>query len=224
MRVFYCKKCKTDSPTPICDHCGAQITSLTQNERFKWRALRIPLGDTPTLLGAFRLLLWTVALLILVLFAGEVIVSPDKQQAMTMLTNSGILPWALLLLGAGAALILTDLALQGREEMHFVVDARGAHLQTWIEPTQIRCIARFVNYEATSITQLPDGSRRMLLSETHLLWNDVARCELRRHARRIDLYRPSSFRFMSLYVEEGEFDALLDYIKPKMKQLRKPGK
>lgn len=221
MHVYYCKKCKQDSLTPVCEHCGTPIASLNQNERFRWRHIRTPLGDTPTVLGALKLLGLIVILLVLFLFLGELIFSTDKRSAMTMVGSSGILPWTLILFGVCAAAILIDLGLQGQEEMHFVVDARGAHLQTWMEPSRLKCLARFIPYEAYNIANDPEGNPRMLIGESHLLWADVCRCEVRRHACRIDLYRPSGFRFMSLYPEREEMEAIEAYIQPKMKQLMK---
>ena len=56
MHVFYCKKCKKDSLTPICEHCGQPITALSSNERLKWRAIRVPLGDARSIWGALKVL------------------------------------------------------------------------------------------------------------------------------------------------------------------------
>lgn len=220
MHVYYCKKCKTDSATPVCQFCGTPI-AVNQNERFKWRSIRTPLGDTPTLWGAFKALIVTVVALLVVLFLGELIVSPDKRAALTMFTNSGILPTVLIFCLAAAGVICLVLGLQGQEELHFVLDARGAHLQTWMTPSRLKCAARFIPYETYNIAVDPEGNERMLIGETHLLWVDVARCEIRRHACRIDLYRPSGFRFMSLYPEREELEAIENYIVPKMKQLAK---
>jgi len=219
MHVYYCKKCKADSMTPVCDCCGMPIASLNQNERFKWRVIRAPLGDTPVLMGALRTLGLTMLGLVLLLFLGELVFSPDKRSAVTMFTNSGILPWALIIFAVGAALICLVLGLQGQEERHFVVDNRGAHLQVWMEPTHLKCLTRFISYEPYNIARDPEGNPRMLVSETHLLWADVCRCEVRRHAGRIDLYRPSGFRFMSLYPEREEMEAIENYMTPRMKQL-----
>ena len=221
MHVFYCKKCKQDSLTPICEHCGAQISSLQQAERYKWRYIRTPLGDTPTLLGALKAISLTVVSLLLLLFLGELIFSPDKRLAVTMFTNTGLLPSMLIFTFVTVALICLFLALQGREELHFVLDARGAHVQTWIVPSRLKCFARFIPYETYNIAVDPEGNERMLVSETHLLWADVCRVEIRRHACRIDLYRPSGFRFMSLYPERQELEAIENYIKPRLKQLVK---
>ena len=42
---------------------------------------------------------------------------------------------------------------------------------------------------------------------------------MNKRACRIDLYRPAGFRFMTLYPEREELDAIVAYITPKMKQL-----
>lgn len=219
MHVYYCKKCKQDSLSPICEHCGMQIASLRQNERFKWCHIRTPLGDTPTLLGALKLLFLSMAGLLLAIFLGELIVSPEKKNAMAIISTSGLLPWSLILFAACAAVILLVLGLRGQEELHFVLDSRGAHLQVWISPTRIKCLTRFIAFDRYNLSQAPDGNLRMLVDEQHLLWNDVARCEIRRHAGRIDLYRPGSFRFMSLYPEPDEMQAIEAYLQQNMKQL-----
>ena len=105
MHVFYCKKCKKDSLTPICEHCGQPITALSSNERFKWRAIRVPLGDARSIWGALKVLALAEILLILFCFIGELLVAQDKQMALTMLTGSGMLPWALVFFGLGAVII-----------------------------------------------------------------------------------------------------------------------
>ena len=219
MHVYYCKKCKQDSASPICEHCGMQIASLRQNERFKWCHIRTPLGDTPTLLGALKLLALSVIGLLLAIFLGELIVSPDKKNAMMIISASGLLPWSLILFAVCAAVILLVLGLRGQEELHFVQDSRGAHLQVWISPTRIKCLTRFVAFDRYNLSQAPDGNLRMLVDEQHLLWNDVSRCEIRRHAGRIDLYRPGSFRFMSLYPEVEEMQSIEAYLQQNMKHL-----
>ena len=219
MHVFYCKKCKKDSLTPICEHCGQPITALSSNERFKWRAIRVPLGDARSIWGALKVLALAEILLILFCFIGELLVAQDKQMALTMLTGSGMLPWALVFFGLGAVIILLCLGLQGREEMHYVLDKSGAHLQKWIEPGRIRCYARFLPCESYNIAKDNEGNARMLIGESHILWEDVCRYEVNKRACRIDLYRPAGFRFMTLYPEREELDAIVAYITPKMKQL-----
>ena len=163
MHVFYCKKCKKDSLTPICEHCGQPSTALSSNERFKWRAIRVPLGDARSIWGALKVLALAEILLILFCFIGELLVAQDKQMALTMLTGSGMLPWALVFFGLGAVIILLCLGLQGREEMHYVLDKSGAHLQKWIEPGRIRCYARFLPYESYNIAKDNEGNARMLI-------------------------------------------------------------
>lgn len=221
MFVYYCKKCKRDSAAPVCEYCGTPIAASPQTTRFKWRHIRTPLGDTPTVMGAVKALVTTVVCLLLLMFLGELIFSPDKRAAVTMFTNSGILPTVLIFAFLAIGLICLVLALQGQEEMHFVLDNRGAHVQTWITPGKLKCLARFVPYETYNIAVDPEGNQRMLIGETHLLWTDVCRVEIRRHACRIDLYRPAGFRFMSLYPDRQELEAIENYIKPRMKQLVK---
>jgi len=221
MHGYYCKKCKRDSASPVCQFCGVQITSLNQNERYFWKMLRIPLGDTVTVISALRTLFVLLVLLVLTLFTGELLFSRDKSSAVYLLTMSGILPWTLIFLAIGAAAIFLVLGLQGREEMHFVIDDRGARVMTWIEPSRLKCFARFIAYDEYKITADSEGNPRMLVGESCILWDDVCRFEVRKRAGRIDLYRPSGFRFMSLYPEKQEMEELVQYITPRMKHLVK---
>ena len=219
MFVYYCKKCKQDSASTVCEHCGTPIAVNAKSGRFKWRHIRTPLGDSPTLTGALKVLVMTVVCLLLLMFLGEVIFSPDKRAAVTMFATSGILPSTMIFAFLAVCVICLVLALQGREEMHFVLDNSGAHLQTWIAPSRLKCFARFVPYETYRIAVDPEGVQRMLISETHLLWPDVCRVEIRRRACRIDLYRPAGFRFMSVYPDREELEAIENYIMPRMKHL-----
>lgn len=221
MHVYYCKKCKQDSVSPVCEHCGVQIASLNQNERFRWKMVRVPLGDSASVGSILRALIITGLLLMMFLFIGELLFAADKRMAVQLMTMTGALPWvaAMLCIGTGAALLV--LGLQGQEEQHFVLDARGAHVQTWIIPSRIRCMTRFLRYDEESIAEGPDGEMHMMIGESHIVWADVCRYEVKKRAGRIDLYRPAGFRFMSIRPEREEFDAVVQYIAPRLKHLGK---
>ena len=221
MHVYYCRKCKQDSVSPVCEHCGVQIASLNQNERFRWKAVRVPLGDSATVASLLRTLTIMMLFLMVFFFIGELLFATDKRMAMRLVTMDGALPWLLAMLCIGAGIGLLVLGLQGDEEKHYVLDARGAHLQTWIVPSRLRCIVRCIPYDESYIVPGPDGEDRMMIGETHLVWADVCRYEVKKRAGRIDLYRPSGFRFMSLYPEKAEFDAVAQYISPRLKHLGK---
>jgi len=220
MHTYYCRKCKRDSMSPVCEYCGTQISALNQNERFRWKMLRMPLGDGATLASALRVLIVALTILFLYLFIGELVSSPDKQRAIFLITMNGELPWLLLMLGVGAGAVLLMLGLQGVEERHFVLDSRGAHLQIWIEPSRRKCFARLMRYDERRIAAGPDGEARMMIGESHIVWSDVCRYEVKKRACRIDLYRPSSFRFMSIYAEKEEFDAVQQYTAQRLKHLQ----
>lgn len=219
MRVYYCRKCKTDSAAPICEHCGMQITALQQNERFKWQASRLPLGDATTVLGVLRTLSLILVLLAVILFLGELFFSPDKQTAVSLFVSSGLVPRLLILFALSAAAALLVLGLQGREELHYEVNHRGAHLQVWIAPSRLRCLARCIPYDPYSIVRDREGVQHMKVGETHILWEDVMRYVVRKRAGRIELYHPAGYRFLTLYPEQEEMDALVQYMTPRMKQL-----
>ena len=219
MHVYYCRKCKQDSVSPVCEHCGIQIASLNQNERFRWKTLRAPLGDSATVMSILRTLAMTALIMLMILFIGELLFASDKRMAVNLMTMNGALPWLLAMVCIGAGLALLVLGLQGQEEQHFVIDARGAHLQTWIVPSRFRCMMRFIRYDEKRIATAPDGEERMMIGESHLVWSDVCRYEVKKRAGRIDLYRPSGFRFMSIHPEDGEFDAVAQYIAPRLKHL-----
>jgi len=221
MHVYYCRKCKQDSVSPVCEHCGGQIASLNQNERFRWKVIRVPLGDSATVGSILRTLAVTCLLMLIFLFVGELLFASDKRMALNLMTMTGALPWLLAMLCIGTGFSLLVLGLQGPEEQHFVLDARGAHLQTWMIPSRIRCLTRFMRYDEEKIARSPDGEAHMIIGECHLVWADVCRYEVKKRAGRIDLYRPSGFRFMSIRPEAGEFEAVVQYITPRLKHLGK---
>lgn len=220
MHVLYCKKCKINSASAVCSQCGARLDS-PQNERYIWHYSRLPLGDAPTLMGAVRALAITVIALLLVMFVGELIFSPDKRAALTMFSTSGLVPSVLIFFFLALGAMALFLGLRGREELYYILDQKGARLQIWIDPSRVKCWARFLAYEPYKAKPDPEGIQRIMIAETQLLWNDVQRVEIRRRASRIDLYRPASFRFMSLYPDPDELDEIENYIIPRMKYLSK---
>ena len=103
----------------------------------------------------------------------------------------------------------------------------GAPTKAWrftTEEALISCLDDYRIDAAVTCHMLADrspeeGNARMLIGESHILWEDVCRYEVNKRACRIDLYRPAGFRFMTLYPEREELDAIVAYITPKMKQL-----
>jgi hypothetical protein len=217
MYFFYCRKCGTDNETNVCDTCGRQLKNTAA--RYMWRIARVPVLDGIAVRGILRVLLYAELLLLFVLVAAEYLLT-DFPQARDLLTASGLLETLLVFYLAGAFLGILTLALQGREEVRYVLDPKGAHLQTWICPSRIRCWSRFLSYDKRVFLTDSTGGPCMLARETHLLWADVRRAEFRQRASRIDLFRPSVFLFMSLWIPREEYSQAADLVASRTKHIQ----
>ena len=118
------------------------------------------------------------------------------------------------------ALYVLLLALQGRESVQYVLDPKGALKRTWIQPTHLACWARLVRFDRRSVQPNADGVAFLMVHEEYLVWQDAARFVARPRAGRINLYRPYSFVFMTMYASPEEFDGAVEMIAAKIKPRR----
>lgn len=213
MLIYYCAKCQRQNMRNVCDGCGKGLSGATA--RYIWSDYRLPLSD-PFRVGAVpRVLLMALALLIVVMFVLEYILT--GQDAVNFLTNSGILPALVqVFLGAFAAALLV-MGLQGRENVQYVLDPKGILKRTWITPTRLHCWSRGLRYDPASVQRNAEGLPFMMAHEEYLVWADAARYSLRPRAGRIKLYRPYAFVFMSLHVPREEYDGAAAMIAAKIK-------
>ncbi|NLB39057.1 MAG: hypothetical protein GX810_07415 [Clostridiales bacterium] len=216
MLVYYCGKCRRQNPSPQCDSCGKRLTGTSV--RYIWSDYRLPVLDAMRVRTVFAVVLLAILLLILAMTAFEFI--ETGAQALTFLTGSGVLPTLMLAFLVAVALGLLLLMLQGRESVQYVLDPKGALKRTWIQPTRLKCWARLVRYDRRSIQPNAEGVPFLMVHEEYLVWQDTARFVARPRVGRINLYRPHSFVFMTMYAGPEEFDGAVEMIAAKVKPRR----
>ncbi len=216
MLVYYCAKCRRQNTSPQCDSCGKRLTGTSV--RYIWSDYRLPVLDAMRVRTVVFAVLMAVLLLLLGMTAFEFV--ETGAQAVTFLTQSGVLPAMLLVLLAGIALGLLVLMLQGRESVQYVLDPNGALKRTWIQPTRLKCWARLVHYDRRSIQPNAEGISFLMVHEEYLVWQDAARFIARPRPGRINLYRPYSFVFMTMYASPEEYDGAVEMIAAKVKPRR----
>lgn len=214
MFIYYCNKCQRQNVSNVCESCGKALPGTSA--RYIWSDYRMPLGDTVKLGQVFRLPLMALALLISLMLALEYIMTGSR--AIIFLTDSGILPQMVQLYFGAIGVALLLLALQGHENVQYVIDPKGVLKRTWIKPGRLRCWSRGLRYDPRAIQQNPEGQAFYMAHEEYLTWQDARRYSLRPHAGRIKLYRPYSFVFMTLNTSAPEdYEYALNMVTSKIK-------
>ncbi|NLZ90272.1 MAG: hypothetical protein GX916_12315 [Clostridiales bacterium] len=216
MLVYYCAKCQRQNSRNTCDSCGKNLTA--GSVRYIWSDYRLPITDVVRVGTVLRVMLLSVLLLLMGMMAAEFIETGEK--ALTFLTESGILPVMITVFLIGTVLGLVLLIVQGRESVQYVLDPKGALKRTWIQPTRLKCWARFVCYDKAAIQPNADGVPFLMVHEEYIVWQDVARYALRPRAGRVNLYRPYSFVFMAMHIPREEYDGAVSMITAKVKRAR----
>lgn len=214
MLVYYCPKCQHQNPRPQCESCGRALGN--PSVRFVWEDSRLAIADTQRLGLLLRAATAAVAVVVLVMLIIEFIYRGSE--AFTYFFRStGILPAALGLGILLCALGMLLLLLQGRESVQYMFDPKGVLKRTWIEPTKIKCWARFLRYHKAAFQQNNEGRPFLLAHEEYLTWQDTVRYRLKPRAGRITLYRPYAFVFMVLYLPRHEYDGAVHMVSGKLK-------
>lgn len=213
MLIYYCAKCQKQNVHNVCESCGKNLPNTAS--RYVWSDYRSPLADVVKVGAVFRVGLMAVALMMLVMFAMEMIVS--DLQVMRFLTSSGILPAAVQLYFGAMALAMLVLGLQGKENVQYVLDPKGALKRTWITPTRLHCWARGIPYDKSAIQLNAQGEPFLMAHEEYLVWRDARRYQLRPRAGRIKLYRPYPFLFMSMHIPREAYDGAAAMVAAKVK-------
>lgn len=208
MIYSYCKKCKTESPGDTCRGCGKHATAAAQRDI--WSIASVPLADGRAWRGALYALLMVVGLLLALVFGLEAMVSGSVQVARLW---AGSLPQAIFaVLPLGLAATFLALFLQGREVIVYVLDPRGAHLQTWHEPSRLKSWARLQSADPSRDVPQQDGSVMHLSQERHCLWADVQAVKYKPGRAAIYLYHTPHIAPMVLRLPPDEYDVAAAYV------------
>ena len=201
MIVSYCKKCKIESEGAVCQQCGKRAPS--SNVRDVWRTVRVPGADAGAWRSAIGILSFTVILLLAVLLLAERFGS----SAQNFSASVGTLISAVAVAGViGLLIVLAAFALQGREEIRYILDMEGAHMQTWYRASRIHAWARLQRANMSAAVQSRDGSRYIKAEERHLLWQDINEIGYSPSTGTIRLYRAPHLAPFVLRIPPEEYE------------------
>ena len=208
MIYSYCKKCKLESPGDACRGCGKRASAA--GLRDVWSIAAVPLADGRAWRGALLTLLAVTALLLLLVFGLEAMLSGGaKVQALW----TGALPrYIFAVTPLGLAITFLFLLAQGREVIVFILDAKGAHLQTWHEPSALKSWARLQSADRSKDVPQQDGSVMRLAQERHMLWPDVQAVKYKPGRTAIYLYHTPYCAPMALRLPPDEYETAAAYV------------
>ena len=209
MIVSYCKKCKMETAGVVCSQCGKKQPAA--NVRDVWRAVRVPVADASAWRSALWVLLLTAALLFLLLFGAERLMSSSVK--FDSVLGSQLTTYVLLVPVAGLALLFLALSLQGREEIRYSLDTTGAHLQVWHRASRVRSLARLQAPRLSDAVLGQDGMKYTLADERHMLWQDVNEIKYSQGAGLIRLYHTPHLAPFQLRIPAEEYDTAEAIIK-----------
>ena len=205
MVSFFCRRCQRPNQRPLCDGCGKPIPANSVCN--VWEEVRMPITDGVRVAFIFRVMVYAVLLLFVLMLALEFIFNVSGDQALSVfMRGSGILPILLQVFVGGALLGLLLLALQGRETVQYLMDPKGILKRTWITPTRLKCWSRFIAYDKEAIRLNADNVPFLMAHEEYLLYTDVVRYVQHPRSGRVKLYRPYAFLFMNLHIPRADYD------------------
>ncbi len=208
MIYSYCKHCKAESPGDTCQTCGKRASAAAQ--RNVWNASFLPVTDARAWKGILVLLLAMVALCALVLIGLDALLRGSAGAARALQGNLPALIFAILPLGLIIAFLF--LYMQGREILVYVLDPRGAHLQTWHEPSKKKSWARLQTSDPALDVQNASGGKMHLSQERHMLWQDVQSVQYKPSRSLILLYHTPHCAPMALRLPQAEYESAAAYV------------
>lgn len=208
MIYSYCKRCKLETPGEVCSSCGRRFTAA--NQRDVWSISSVPLSDGRIWRGALWALLGAAALLLAVVLALEAMFS-GSQRALQV-WESALPRLTLAMVPVGLAVVFLFLLLQGREVNVFVLDPKGAHLQTWHSPQKWKSWARLQSADPEKNIQQQDGSVMHLSQERHMLWKDVQDVQYKPRSAVIYLYHTPHCAPLALRLPAEEYELAAAYV------------
>ena len=199
---YFCKKCNAESASPVCSRCGRKLPAGMMRD--VWRVWRVPLSDGGTWLGALKVTFLLAALLFLLVFGAEALLSgTDRVMA---LLSSGLPGVICALIPVSLLLTLLFLALQGREILVYALDVQGAHVQVWHAASRIRCWARLQSARLEEAVPQQDGGALLLSQVRHMLWKDVRQVRYAPRKGEIRLYHTPRLAPMVLRLPAEEYE------------------
>ena len=203
----YCKKCKAEVPSgDACPFCGAKLTKT--GERLSFGGEHIPVRDWFCWNAMLRIVVPVIALVLLL-----TIVIEGALDGMRGIASVFLQGFFLTLLAVFGVLLLCTwlaLALQRRDWVHFVLDAKGVHAFTYLkEPTKAALRVRLLNEETIARLQAENEDQLVegltLICRSELAWTDVKRVRFWAEASTVLFFRPRWWQAMYVRCSAEEF-------------------
>ena len=200
MIYSYCKRCNLETPGDICQGCGKRAAAGAQRD--VWSIASVPLADGR---------IWKGALLLISVFGLESVFN-TTQRAGALWAQGSFPRLVFAMIPVGLAVVFLFLAVQGREVNVYVLDPKGAHLQTWHGPQKWKSWARLQSADPEKNIQQQDGSVMHLSQERHMRWEDVQSVQYKPGSAAIYVYHTPHCAPMVLKLPPEEYELAAAYV------------
>jgi hypothetical protein len=214
--MAYCKKCKQEVwPDAVCPICGQKLP--VNGLRLSWSFRLAPVRDFLSWNSILRVALPVLILLMLVI-TGVEFFSKGILGVQALLAQGF---WSLLfmLTAAMMAFAFAALSLRGREEVRYILDGKGVHMQIWqVKPSFLKRIFGMIPPEA----QPGDaGQFEWVLEEKQIPWTKLSRVGFWPDRDKILLYSPRFYLALALHALPDTYDDAVRFIYEHVK--KRPG-
>ncbi len=206
----YCKKCGQDVPvSTVCPHCRSKLAANTV--RLAWCVEHHPVRDWMCWNAVMRLLLPVLAATMALVILLEAIMG--GLSGVAALLGGGLIVSLLGILGLLLAGMLLVFILQGEDLLDCVIDARGIHVQQYLQgPTAMKLLLR-----GRSPRLLENAQDDMVLVVSReIAWKDIQRVQLWPEKTMILLYAPRWWMRVSLPCTPFTWEDALSFIRDKI--------
>jgi hypothetical protein len=214
--MAYCKKCKQEVwPDTLCPICGQKLPA--NGLRISWSKRLTPVRDFLSWNSILRVALPVLILLMLVITGVEF----GRKGILGVQTLLAQGFWSLLLVLAAAMMVvaLVALAVRGQEEVRYILDGKGVHVQVWqVKPSFIKRIFGMIPPDAQIGTI---GQFEWMLDEKHIPWTALRRVMFWPDRDKILLYSPRFWLAAALHALPETYDDAVRFIYEHVK--KRPG-
>lgn len=214
--MAFCKKCKQEvAPDSVCSLCGQKLPAGSL--RLSWTYEHAPVRDFLSWNSILRVALPVLALLVLLVIGVEW--ARKGLLGVQLLMAQGF--WGLLLMLAAAMIMAAFLALlmRGREQVCYVLDQKGIHVQVWqVKPPFLKRLLHMVPEDAETG---PRGYAVWMLEEKHIPWLVIRRVGFWPDRDKILLYSPRFWLALPLHALPDTYDDAVRFIYDHVK--KRPG-
>jgi hypothetical protein len=195
--------------------CGQKLSE--NSLRLSWSFGLAPVRDFLSWNSILRVALPVLILLMLVIAGVEF--GRKGILGVQALLAQGFLSLLVMLTAAMMAVAFTALLLRGREEVRYILDGKGVHMQVWqVKPSFIKRIFKMIPPDAKSGSM---GQYEWMLEEKHIPWAKLHRVGFWPDRDKILLYSPRFYMAAALHALPETYDDAVRYIYEHVK--KRPG-